>query len=73
MYIKKLRFNKGSKMKKLKLKIGDKVELNHDLDYAKVIIKGFDVNERGEIAYSDEVWFYMHQIISINGRRVKKW
>tara|TARA_R100001086_G_scaffold249968_1_gene192124 strand:+ start:1266 stop:1448 length:183 start_codon:yes stop_codon:yes gene_type:complete len=60
-------------MKKLKLKIGDNVELNHDLDYAKVIVKGFDANERGEIAYSDEVWFYMNQIISINGRRVKKW
>ena len=57
-------------MDKLTLKIGDKVELNYQFDYVVVVVEGFDADERGKIAYSDEIWFYMNQIRSINGRRV---
>lgn len=57
-------------MDKLILKIGDKVELNYEFDYTVVVVEGFDADERGKIAYSDEIWFYMNQIRSINGRRV---
>jgi len=57
-------------MKNIILEIGDKVELNYELDYAEVIVEGFDFDERGEIAYSSEIWFYMNQIRKINGRRI---
>ena len=57
----------------MKLKIGDKVELNHDLNYIKVIIEGFDYNEekKVEVALSKDNWFYLHQIKKINGVKVR--
>ena len=50
-----------------KYKIGDQVKLNHDLNYEIVIIKGFDYDEEKnvEIAYSKNLWFYLHQIRKI--------
>ena len=50
-----------------KYKIGDKVELNNDLNNAIVIIKGFDFDEEKnvKIAYSKNFWFYLHQIKKI--------
>tara|TARA_R100000329_G_C7575873_1_gene203986 strand:+ start:369 stop:533 length:165 start_codon:yes stop_codon:yes gene_type:complete len=50
-----------------KYKIGDKVELNHDLNNTIVIIEGFDFDEEKKvtIAYSENLWFYLHQIKKI--------
>ena len=57
----------------MQLKIGDKVELNHDLNYIKVIIEGFDYSEEKEVeyAYSKDNFFYLHQIRKINGVKVR--
>ena len=57
----------------MKLKIGDKVQLNHDLNYVTAIIEGFDWNEEKQIetAYSSDSWFYLHQISKINGIKVR--
>tara|TARA_R110001599_G_scaffold221561_2_gene420230 strand:- start:454 stop:630 length:177 start_codon:yes stop_codon:yes gene_type:complete len=50
-----------------KYKIGDQVELNHELNYEIVMIEGFDFNDEKnvEIAYSKDFWFYFHQIRKI--------
>ena len=57
----------------MKLKIGDKVQLNWDLNYETATIRGFDWNEekQAETAYSSDSWFYLHQISKINGIKVR--
>ena len=56
----------------MKLRIGDKVEFDSDLDYIEVIILGFGYDElkQGDPVYSKEYWFYTHQITKINGIKV---